>query len=262
MSARGTNAMAPLQARFAAALLNPEAPAPAGLRVRAGDSAARCLAVYRNNVVVSLIDALAERLPVVLRLVGEAFFRAMARDFVRGNPPETPLLAAYGDAFPDFIASFPPAAGVPYLADVARVEAARTRAYHAADADPLDARAFAAVEPERLPDCRLALHPSAAVIRSYWAVASIWAAHQDGGEPEAVDPAVPEDALVVRIGDEVAVERLTGAGFATFLAALADGARLGDAAAQAADETDDFDPAQALAALIGLGVVTGIARDQ
>lgn len=255
-------ALAPQQARFAAALLDPEAPTPAGLRARAGDSAARCFAVYRNNVVVSLIDALAERFPVTSRLVGEEFFRAMAREFVRGNPPVSPLLADYGDDFPDFVADFPPAAGLPYLADLARLEAARTRAYHAADAVPVAADAFAAVDPVDLPHCRLRLHPSAAIIRSYWAIATIWAAHQDDREPGALDAAAPEDALVVRIGDEVAVERLAGKGFATFLAALAGGATLGDAAVQATDETRAFDPAAALAAVIGLAIVTAIEREQ
>ena len=59
--------------------------------------------------------------------------------FVREQPPRSPLLAIYGDEFADFIAAFEPARELPYLADVARLEAARTRAYHAADATPLDA---------------------------------------------------------------------------------------------------------------------------
>jgi hypothetical protein len=55
--------------------------------------------------------------------------------------------------FPDFIEQFEPASSVPYLADVARLEMLRVRAFHAADADPLTARSGRAslADPERLP---------------------------------------------------------------------------------------------------------------
>ncbi|MBP0650496.1 putative DNA-binding domain-containing protein, partial [Mycobacterium tuberculosis] len=65
-----------IQAAIAAALVAPDRPVPAGLEGRDGRPAGRRFAVYRNNVVVSLIDALAARFPVVAMLVGDAFFRA------------------------------------------------------------------------------------------------------------------------------------------------------------------------------------------
>jgi len=80
--------------------------------------------------------ALKSRFPVVEKIVGEEFFAAMTRVFVKAQPPRSPLLATYGDDFPDFIATFEPARGLPYLADVARLEATRTRSYHAATSRP------------------------------------------------------------------------------------------------------------------------------
>lgn len=125
------------QALFAAALLDPDAPCPDGLTTWNGSDPARRFAVYRNNVIVSLIDALADTFPVTLELVGEAFFRAMAGIFVRRTPPRSTLLVDYGSGLPTFIERFEPAHPVPYLADVARLEMLRVRAFHAADADPL-----------------------------------------------------------------------------------------------------------------------------
>ena len=71
------------QAAFAAALLYPARPCPPGLHAWNGSDPAARLAVYRNNVVSSLIDALADTFPVVQQLVGEEFFRAMAGVFAR-----------------------------------------------------------------------------------------------------------------------------------------------------------------------------------
>ena len=72
----------PLQPDWAAALLDPERPAPPGLRAWNGSDPARRFAVHRNNVVASLVSALADGFPVVQALVGEEFFRAMAAVFV------------------------------------------------------------------------------------------------------------------------------------------------------------------------------------
>lgn len=85
-----------VQSALAAALLDPDAPCPVGLTAWNGSDPARRFAVYRNNVVVSLIDALAATFPVTLELVGEEFFRAMAGVFVRAVPPTSALLAEYG----------------------------------------------------------------------------------------------------------------------------------------------------------------------
>ncbi|HSO45483.1 MAG TPA: DNA-binding domain-containing protein, partial [Rhodoferax sp.] len=53
------------QAAFAQALLNPHMPCPGGLTTCNGSDPATRFAVYRNNVTVSLIDALADTYPVV-----------------------------------------------------------------------------------------------------------------------------------------------------------------------------------------------------
>src|SRR5205823_9959848 len=115
-----------------------------------GQSAAKRYNVYRNNVTVSLIDALAAIYPAVQRITGIHFFRTMARFHVRATPPTSPLLFEYGREFPDFIESYEHARTMPWLCDVARVERAWLDAYHEADAELLSADALASIPPERL----------------------------------------------------------------------------------------------------------------
>lgn len=118
---------------FAAALQNRDLPPPDGLSRPGGKPATRRFAVYRNNVAVSLVDALAAIYPTLQNLVGEEFFRAMAHAYVLHNLPTSPLLFTYGANFPAFIETFAPASALPFLPDVARVERAWLDAFHAED---------------------------------------------------------------------------------------------------------------------------------
>lgn len=237
--------------QFARALLDPAAPAPASLRAWNDSDPTVRLDVYRNNVVASLVAALGETFPVVRELVGTAFFDAMAACFVRRHPPRSPVLAHYGGGFAAFVADFEPAAALPYLPDVARLEFARVQAHHAADAPVLDEEAVAAAlaDPDALPGRRWALQPSLALLRSRHAVVSIWAAHQGVIDLADVDVARPETALVVRRDADVLVIGID-AGTAAFVEALQRELTLGEALAHASGEPL-FDPASTLALLIG-----------
>lgn len=249
----------PAQSEFAAALLDPALPCPSGLMVWNGSDPAARLAVYRNNVVSSLIDALAQTFPVVQQLIGVAFFRAMAAVFVRQAPPRSRILAGYGGDFPGFIEAFEPARPVPYLADVARLEMARLRAYHAADADAVAAAAIglALARGDRIAELCLVCHPSVAIVSSVHAVVSLWAAHQGDGDPEAVDVDRAEAAMIVRDGLDVLVVPIA-LGAAEFVLALGRGCPLGEAAAAASITEPGFELSTTLALLIGHAVLTSI----
>src|SRR4029079_2566626 len=102
------------QRRFAESLLAASPPVPPGLLDPDGEASPRRFAVYRNNVVVGLIAALTGNFPAVCRIVGGEFFRALARAHVTAHPPASPILLDYGADFPEFIATFEPAASLPY----------------------------------------------------------------------------------------------------------------------------------------------------
>lgn len=247
------------QGAFAAALLDPEADCPPGLRAWNGSDPARRFAVYRNNVVSALIGALADTFPVVQQSVGEAFFRAMAAVFVRQQPPRSPVLARHGEAFAGFVADFPPAASLPWLADLARLEYARLAAQHAADRDPIGRDAFAAAlaDPDALAGARIDWHPSLRTLASPWAVVSWWAAHQQDEDVPSLDIDHPEAAVVLRDGLQPLVLPVPAAALA-FIDRTAAGAPLAEAAADALAADPSFDPGSTLARLIAHGAVVAL----
>jgi hypothetical protein len=247
----------PLQSQFAGALLDADRALPEGVTSHTAAKPERRFAIYRNNVVVGLIEAIESRFPVVKRLVGDDFFRAMARVFVTAYPPHSPLPMVYGDEFPDFIAGFEPAADIPYLADVARLEALRTKAYHAADASCLDPSAFAALDPARLGELRVKLHPSVSILRSAYPIVTIWAMNAGEMVLAPIEDWRDEDALVSRPLYEVFVQTLPSGG-ATFLTSLWEGRTLAVAAAAGFADTGAFDLAFNLAGLIGSNIVVDI----
>jgi hypothetical protein len=189
--------------------------------------------------------------------VGEEFFRAMAQVYVRAHPPRSRLLTTYGDNFADFIAGFEPAAELEYLADVARLESARTRAFHAADALPVDPSALQSIDESALGDLRFVPHPAAEIVRSAFPIVTIWAMNSGERELEAIEDWRGEDALVVRPQFDVFVRALP-AGGAVFLAALFSGSRLADAIHAAQAEHEEFDLVANLAGLISSAAVARI----
>ncbi|MGJ4998897.1 DNA-binding domain-containing protein [Bradyrhizobium sp. HKCCYLS3077] len=242
---------------FAAGLLAPGAAAPAGVTGPGGRPAGRRYDVYRNNVTVSLVNALAAIYPAVQRITGEAFFREMARSHLRQTPPTSPLLFAYGRDFPRFIEAYPHAAELPWLADVARIERTWLDAYHAADAAPLAPAMLSMIPPDRLADAVFIPHPSTRLVRSTFSAVTIFAANRTAEPTGRIDASSAEDALVVRPEFDVEVRRLP-AGGAIFVANLIDGRPLGEAAALAFEADPRFDLAANIAGLIEAGAFTSV----
>lgn len=244
-------------AGFAPALLDPERPPPDFVSGPNGKTAGKRYNVYRNNVTVSLIDALAAVFPATMRITGVDFFRAMARFHVRATPPTSPLLFEYGRDFPAFIARYEYARPMPWLADVARIERAWLDAYHAADEEPLAPRALASIPAERLADTVLMPHPATRIVRSNYPAVSIFAANRSDGPVGRIEEAEPEDALAARPHLEVVVRRLPPGG-AVFLTQLIAGEPLGAAAAAAFADSPAFDLSANIAGMLEAGAFIAI----
>lgn len=244
--------------RFSDALLDPDQPTPAGIVGPDGKKADKRFNVYRNNVTVGLIGSLADIYPAVHRLVGDEFFRAMARTYVQSEQPQSPLLFRYGGGFAEFLEGFEPARKLVYLPDVARLERAWLDAFHAADAPPLDPAALAAIAPEDLAGQRFIAHPATRIVRSRFSAVSIFSANRSGADLSGTDPGIAEDGLVTRRDFDVEVRTLPDGG-AEFLQALIDGKTLGEAAESAVAVTQDFDLAAAIGAMLEAAAFTAIA---
>ncbi|PKR90152.1 DUF2063 domain-containing protein [Pleomorphomonas diazotrophica] len=244
---------------FSAALLFPDAETPALVTGPRGKRAEKRYDVYRNNVTVSLIAALASIFPAVERITGPDFFRAMARFHIRETPPTSPLLFDYGRNFADFIDRYAYAQDMPWLSDVARIERLWLDSYHAADAPVLAAEALAAVPPDDLPALRFQPHPAARLVSSPHPAITIFAMNRGSGPVGRVENQ-SEHGLIARIDDEVTVRRLHSGVFA-FLRALFDGDPLAAAAATALDADAAFDLPGAIGEMISAGAFSHIRTE-
>ncbi len=199
------------------------------------------LDIYRNTFVIGVTKALRLSYPAVHRLVGEIFFDGAAALFIAQCPPRAAYLDEYGAEFPEFLRHFQPAASLVYLADVARLEWAVSRALHAADVGPLDlARLLArlsALSPAEQSRVALVPHPSVALLRTATPADVIWRAvlSRDDAALAAADVDVgPAHLMVERLATGVEVSRLDAAEW-RFAAALCEGRPIEAALAQAPD---------------------------
>ena len=215
------------QTQFRTALLTPDAPVPAGVIGPTGQSSAKRFNVYRNNVTTGLCRALADNFPAIRSLVGSEFFQAMAVEFVRACPPNSPLMAGYGLALPDFLAQFPPTQPLGYLPDVARLELAIRQSYHAGDHDPKAGARLGTLDEARLMQTRLRLAPSFRLLISDWPVLDIWNAALSGGPK----PRYQAQSVIVARPAFDPMPHLLPTGAGAFLQALIDMVTIGQAIA-------------------------------
>lgn len=212
------------------------------------------LAVYRNNVAKASVDALLANYPTIERLVGGAWLRACAGAFLSDSPPASPVLADYGAGFATFLGTFGPAADMPYLASVARLDRLWFEAHAAADAEPMSPGALPQ-DGEGLAGARLRLHPSVRLAFFDHPAASIWRLNRPPAEPSDEDLAAiawrAEGLMLVRSGGEVR-SRLLNASDHRFLSLCAAGEPLEGCATGALERDPSFDVAALVADLFEL----------
>jgi hypothetical protein len=237
---------------FAQALCDSALPAPSGLQLPPGIDAGGRFAIYRNNIHVSLIDALADRFPVVLALVGEEFFRAMARIYMLQHKPTSAMLAAYGDEFADFIGSHERAASLPFLSDVARLECAWSLSWAAADEPAVDRSCLAQFDATQLAAACIRPHAATQLLRSAWPVADLWQAHQQPGPDLSRISWQPQNVLITRPAAQIQLHSLD-ADTAAIAAALLSGQTIAAAAL-----TGTTDIGAALGLLLDCGMIAEV----
>lgn len=222
------------QTAFHSGLLNPAAPVPDGLTDAQARPAGRRYGVYRNNVTVSLREALAEGFPSLVGLIGRENFDHVARAYLRQSPPTSPLMMHYGAGLPEFVASLDQLKHLPYLADVARIDVAMRQSYHAADSTGIDATALQTLDEEALLSTRFDFAPSMILIRSSYPIGSIWHYTLRGGDKPAGQA---EDVLILR-AEYDPEPFVLGPGAGNVVQALQNGASFGAAIDQGGDAFD------------------------
>ena len=239
------------QTEFTSAIFDATRPVPEGLTDPEGRPAGRRFSVYRNNVAVSLTEALETAFPVIRKLVGEEFFKAMAGVYLRAHPPSSPLMMYYGQEMPEFLANFQPAQSLPYLPDVARLELAMRRSYHAADPRAFDPARLQDMPADVLMAARIELAETVELLSSPFPIHAIWA-HNMTGAPAPV--AAAEAVVVLRAGYDPVPHLISNEQFA-FLSTIRAGNTLEHALEAVAD---DFDLGATLGLLLSTQSISNI----
>ncbi|MGH6717236.1 MAG: HvfC/BufC family peptide modification chaperone [Bradyrhizobium sp.] len=170
------------------------------------------LDIHRNTMIGGLTTALRLSYPAVHRIVGVEFFESVAHIFIEAQPPESAWLDAWGAGFPEFLASFKPAAILAYLPGVARLEWAVSRALHAPDAPALDLSRLSRIDPADHERIAFIPHPSLGLVCAEHPVDAVWRAvlDQDDAAMAAIDlDAGPVRLLVQRLDTGVEVVRIS-----------------------------------------------------
>lgn len=246
---------------FGAALLDVEAPTPEGVIGPDGQLAPKRFSVYRNNVIVSLTEALEQSFPATRHLLGDEYFKALARAFVTAHPPTSPVLLWYGADLSDFIAAFPPLASYPYVADVAHLEWAWLQSYHAEDAKVLDPQALNLVDAARVGDLQFKIHPATTLLNSHWPILSLALANRFAmGSPLEINLDESQSVLVTRPEFDVQLQQARP-GMDIFFSELRRGATLQNAATRACERNNVFALSECLSDLLTAGAFSDVILD-
>ncbi|AEF98629.1 DNA-binding domain-containing protein [Methylomonas methanica] len=216
------------------------------------------MAIYRNNTLAGLTEALRELYPVVNRLVGDGFFNRLALAYLDSRPPTSACLLSFGGEFAALIAEFADARGLAYLPDIARLEWFFHEAYHAENDSTLALPDLARVDPADYVRLAFKMHPSARFMASPYPLDSIWRANQpDCADNELIDLKQGGCRLLLfRPDSEVCMIRLSEADYLC-LSALA----AGDSLLHAVETTLAKQPDFSLEALLRDGVSCGWLSD-
>ena len=246
---------------FAEALLDPDKNIPEGVIGPDKQPAPKRFSVYRNNVALSLREALEQTYPGVRKIVGTENFDILASVYFTSYPPQTPMMQAYGEMFPEFLRDFEPLQHSPFLVDLAQVEKYWIDAYHACDRAILDAAELGKIDAEQLVHTRFSAHPASAVIQSHYHLHDLFLSRDEEGECdvsyEKAD--LVQAVLITRPLLDVQVNKL-GPAEAEFFNMIINNATLGESVEGAMEFDANFDASAAIALMLSTGTMCDLSN--
>lgn len=226
-----------------------------------GVSVENRMKIYRNNVIRSLSNAVTAVYPLTEKLVGVSFLTQAVREYVVANFPDQGNLNFYGATFPDFIRTYEPARGLPYLYDMARLEWAWETATLAQDDEKLDPARLQEISEDRIPYLRFTLRASVGLIRSQYPLDKIvdfCRAETRDGTLDIGSGDKEMHLMVIRPELQTHMRKISK-GEWVLLSDLRDRRTLLNAAEKAAEADESFDLASILQKHLELGTFTEIA---
>lgn len=170
------------------------------------------IAIHRTNADNARIHALEESHPVCVKILGERYFRQVAKAFIRAHPSRHPDLNRYGEELSRFIAELAQTRAelqdFAYLPDLAQLEYLHHRCYYRRDDVRADrARLERAGAAGRAP--RVFLNHTVALMTSAFPVAEIRRAHRRDNPPAVfAQPPQPVRICIYREGTRPRVEEI------------------------------------------------------
>jgi len=214
--------------------------------------------IYRNNVIVGLINALEDKFPVCLRLLGDDNFRQLAKEYIGDNLPSSPVMFEYGKSFSKYISSNDVIKYAPYLPDVAKLEYNIGEAYHAPNSPFITLSDFEEIGASKLFNSRVTLHPSVSCFHTNYPIVEIWKTNSYDQEVKSITILNAEDVLVSRPSFDIMIESLP-VGAVSFIKQLSDGKSMSEAVAVVNDMNANFDLTKCLQIIMRSGVIANIS---
>ena len=163
-----------LQRQFAHEVFHGETTSVASQVLPRGLEPARRLQVYRNNINFTLREGLQDIYTATFALVGEDFFKHLAKCYLSEYPPRSGNICDLGENLPEFITTFEHLSGLPYLSDVSLIDWYSHIAFHSSSARACSISELAAVPQADHASVHLQLHPSVHVLESEFPAFDIW----------------------------------------------------------------------------------------
>jgi len=165
------------------------------------------LAIYQNNVRGALQSCLAQVYPVCQKILGEPYFKQLARGYIKTTPSNHADLNCYGGSFSDYILSQcqqkKELYDFPYLSDLAQLEWLYHRVYFAANAPEFDFSAFAELTPLQQTYCIFEKAPCLEFMPSDYPILSIWKLNQTASSSQEILPKQTESCCVFRRNNKI-----------------------------------------------------------
>ena len=197
------------------------------------------LRAYAGGYPARISEALAQDHPALAHVLGRRELSALVLRYLPHVPAGLRSLDDVGSALPAFLEADPATRDFPFAPDLARLEQAVRRAFHARELEPFDAAPLAGWTLEDWSAATLTFQPSVAVVRSAWPIHDLWRARDVPVEEIDIDLVErPDRVLVHRFGFQVVCESIAEVEAAA-LEALLGGASLGSTAEDLARRCGD-----------------------
>lgn len=185
------------------------------------------LGAYTGGYPARLEESLAETFPALRHVLGADTFHRLVHRYLPYVPAGIYNLNDVGGNLPAWLSGDESARAVPLAVDLARLELAVQRAFHATPLPAFDPAPLAAWTLEQWDAAVLRFQPAVVLVRSPWPIHDVWEARKQARDTiDIVVQGRPQNVVVYRVGFRVAAE-IVAADEAALLELLLDGATLG-----------------------------------